>query len=42
MEAEVHALWEIVESLPVDTHDMGVHFWCDPEMGCIDWENEEE
>lgn len=30
-EAEIDALWEIVESLPVDPHDMEVHFWCDHE-----------
>lgn len=28
LRAENEALWEIAESLPVDGHDMDVHFWC--------------
>lgn len=29
LEAENHALWDIVEQLPVDMCDMDAHFWCD-------------
>ena len=28
LEAELEAAFEIIESLPVDAHDMEVHFWC--------------
>lgn len=28
LEAELEAAFEIIEDLPVDAHDMDVHFWC--------------
>jgi hypothetical protein len=28
LEAELEAAFSIIEELPVDTHDMEVHFWC--------------
>ncbi len=30
LQFEIDAAFEIIEDLPVDAHDMGVHFWCDP------------
>lgn len=38
LEASVEAASQIIESLPVDPHDMEVHFWCDHE----DEEDEDE
>lgn len=29
LEAEIEAAFEIIEVLPVDPHDMEVHFWCE-------------
>lgn len=29
LEAALDAAFEIIEELPVDPHDMDVHFWCD-------------
>lgn len=39
LEAELEAAFEIIEQLPVDMHDMGVHFWCDSKY-CYDEEED--
>jgi hypothetical protein len=42
LEAETDAYNEITESLPVDAHDMEVHFWCDPKRCWALQEEEDE
>ena len=31
LKAELEACAEIIDDLPVDPHDMDVHFWCEHE-----------
>jgi hypothetical protein len=39
---EVKACDDIIDSLPVGPHDMGVHFWCSPKYCGIVAEDDEE
>ena len=39
LKAEIEAAFEIIDTLPVDAHDMDVHFWCD---SCLYTDDEEE
>ncbi len=34
LKEEIEAAFEIIESLPVDPHDMEVHYWCDEDSYC--------
>ena len=40
LRAEIDAAFEIIDTLPVDPHDMEVHFWCT--RNCIEDEDEDD
>jgi hypothetical protein len=41
LKAEIAAAAEIIDSLPVDPHDMDVHFWCKGSKYCTEGDDDD-